>query len=85
MRIALILCTYNRCEFLAKALDSIAASILPESVEWEVFVVDNNSSDQTREVVEGFCHRYPERFRYVIERQQGLSSARNAGIRESQG
>ncbi len=85
MRIALILCTYNRCQFLAETLDSVSASILPESVEWEVSVVDNNSSDQTREVVEGFCRRYPGRFRYVFERQQGLSNARNAGIRESQG
>ena len=85
MRIALIVCTYNRCQLLVKTLDSIAASILPESVEWEVFVVDNNSSDQTREVVEGFCNRYPARFRYVFEGQQGLSCARNAGIRESQG
>jgi glycosyltransferase involved in cell wall biosynthesis len=85
MRISLILCTYNRCQFLVETLESIAASVLPESVEWEVFVVDNNSSDQTRELVEGFCHRYPERFHYVFERQQGLSCARNAGIREGQG
>jgi glycosyltransferase involved in cell wall biosynthesis len=85
MRISLILCTYNRCQSLVKTLESIAASVLPESAEWEVLVVDNNSSDQTRDVVEGFCHRYPRRFRYVFERQQGLSFARNTGIRESEG
>src|ERR1039458_7067822 len=84
MKIAVILCTYNRCQLLVGALDSIAASVLPESLEWEVLVVDNNSSDQTREVVEGFSRRYPGRFRYVFECQQGLSCARNAGIRESQ-
>ena len=50
MKITVILCTYNRCQNLAQALESIAASKLPESVEWEVLVVDNNSSDQTREV-----------------------------------
>ena len=59
MRIALILCTYNRCQLLVNTLESIAASVLPVSAEWEVLVVDNNSSDQTREVVEGFCQRYP--------------------------
>jgi len=70
---------------LAGGLESVAASILPKSVDWEVLIVDNNSSDQTREVVEDFCRRYPGRFRYVFEPQQGLSCARNAGIRESQG
>ncbi len=85
MKISVILCTYNRCQSLAKALDSIAASALPNSAEWEVLVVDNNSSDQTREVVENCCHRYPGRFRYVFEPHQGLSHARNAGIQEARG
>jgi glucosyl-dolichyl phosphate glucuronosyltransferase len=83
MKITVIVCTFNRCHSLAKALQSVATSRLPESVEWEVLVVDNNSSDQTREVVQGFRSRYPGRFRYLFEPQQGLSCARNAGIRES--
>jgi len=69
---------------LAKALDSVAASRLPDSVEWEVVVVDNNSRDQTREVVEEFRCRYPGRFRYLFEPRQGKSYALNAGIREAQ-
>ncbi len=85
MKITIILCTYNRCESLAKTLESLCASRFPVLVEWEVLVVDNNSSDQTREVVADFCRRYPGRFRYLFEAQQGLSYARNAGIRESQG
>jgi glucosyl-dolichyl phosphate glucuronosyltransferase len=85
MSISVILCTYNRCGSLANALDSVAASALPTSVEWEVLVVDNNSTDQTRQVVEDFCRRYPGRFRYLLEPQQGVSYARNAGIRESRG
>jgi glycosyltransferase involved in cell wall biosynthesis len=85
VNITVIVCTYNRAETLAKTLDSLAASILPEPISWEVLVVDNNSHDQTREVVEEFCHRYPGRFRYLFEPQQGLSHARNTGIREAQG
>jgi glucosyl-dolichyl phosphate glucuronosyltransferase len=83
VKITVIVCTYNRCQSLAKVLESVAASRLPKSAEWEVLVVDNNSSDQTCEVVEEFCRRYPGRFRYLLEPQQGLSCARNAGIRES--
>jgi glycosyltransferase involved in cell wall biosynthesis len=85
MNITVLLCTFNRCRSLPKALESVAAQVLPESVTWEVIVVDNNSSDRTRAVVEDYCQRYPGRFRYLFEPQQGLSRARNAGIREARG
>jgi len=85
MKITIILCTYNRCGSLAKALQSASALRLPDSDEWEVLVVDNNSSDKTREVVEEFRGRYPGRFRYLFEPQQGKSYALNAGVREARG
>ena len=85
MNITLILCTYNRCQSLAKALASAAALRVPESVQWEVLVVDNNSSDQTREVVKEYTDRYSGRFRYLFEPQPGKSYALNSGIREARG
>lgn len=85
MRITVILCTYNRCRSLATALESVAASELPSSVEWDVLVVDNNSRDQTREVVEAFCRRYSGRFQYLFEPQSGKSYALNSGVREAHG
>jgi len=85
MEVTIILCTYNRSSILATALESVAASQLPSSIEWDVLVVDNNSIDQTRQVVEGFCQRYPGRFRYLFEPQPGKSHALNAGIREARG
>jgi glycosyltransferase involved in cell wall biosynthesis len=85
MRISVILCTYNRAQSLIKALESVAAQTLPESVEWEVLVVDNNSRDQTRDVVEDFCRLHAPRFRCVFEANQGLNYARNSGVREARG
>ena len=85
MKVTAILCTYNRCQKLAEALDSLAASTFPEPVEWEILVVDNNSPDQTRVVVERFIRQYPGHFRYVFEVQQGKSFALNTGIREAHG
>ncbi len=85
MSIIVILCTYNRGKSLAKTLESIALSELDEPDAWEVLVVDNNSTDDTRDVVEDFCRRYPNRFRYLFERQQGKSHALNAGIRAARG
>ncbi len=58
--------------------------MLPDSVTWEILVVDNNSKDQTPEVVEDFSSRYLGRFRYLFEPQPGKSYALNAGIRNSQ-
>jgi glucosyl-dolichyl phosphate glucuronosyltransferase len=85
MKITILLCTYNRCQSLARALESAAALRLPKPDEWELLVVDNNSSDRTREVVEDFCRRYPGRFRYLFEPRQGKSYALNAGICEARG
>lgn len=81
MDITVILCTYNRCEGLATALETVAASKMPDDVSWEVLVVDNNSNDQTREVVERFIHKYPRRFRYAFESCPGKSNALNAAIK----
>jgi glucosyl-dolichyl phosphate glucuronosyltransferase len=83
MKVTIILCTYNRCRSLATALDSVAASVMPDSVTWDVLVVDNNSKDQTREVIEGFCRRYPDHFRYMFVSRQGKSHALNAALREA--
>lgn len=85
MKITVIVCTLNRCQSLAKTLESVGASVLPDSVEWEVLVVDNNSTDQTREVVEDLRRRYQGVFRYVFEPQPGKSFALNRGIREARG
>jgi glucosyl-dolichyl phosphate glucuronosyltransferase len=85
VKVTVILCTYNRCQSLAKALSSVALSVLPDSVEWEILVVDNNSTDQTREVVDEFIRQHPGRFRYLFEARQGKSHALNSGIREARG
>jgi glucosyl-dolichyl phosphate glucuronosyltransferase len=83
MTITVVVCTYNRCQVLRKALESIAQSRVPERVEWEVLVVDNNSSDTTAEMVAELRSRFPGRFRYLFESEQGKSFALNAAIRES--
>lgn len=85
MNITVILCTRNRCQSLFNALESLACSKLPHTLEWEVLVVDNNSGDCTSEVVQEFTRRFPGRFRYLLEVEEGKSKALNAGIKESRG
>jgi len=85
MDITVIICTYNRCQSLEAAIASVLASTIPASIHWEVLVVDNNSTDATRLVVEDMAQRCDGRVRYLFEPRQGLSCARNAGIREARG
>jgi glycosyltransferase involved in cell wall biosynthesis len=81
--ISVIISTYNRCDMLPGALESVLAQ-QAEGVNYEVIIVDNNSSDKTREVVESFVARGETNVRYVFEGKQGLSHARNAGVSNAQ-
>ena len=83
--ISVVLCTYNRAQSLGKTIESVVEQTMPPSLEWELLVVDNNSSDETRQVVEDFQRRYPKRIRYLFEAQQGISYARNTGVHAGQG
>ncbi len=80
--ITVIMSTYNRSEMLAKAIESVLNQE-SEGVEYEVIIVDNNSTDRTREVVEGYIADGHENLRYVFEAKQGVSYARNTGIAEA--
>ncbi len=83
MKISVVICTYNREKFLKPALDSYKNQTLqPE--EFEIVVVDNNSTDNTKVIVQKFIEENPLLdVRYVFEERQGLSYARNRGIQEA--
>lgn len=85
IRLSLIIATYNRAEQLMVTLRSVAAQSAPASL-WECIVVDNNSSDNTRNRIAAFQGEHPHlNIRYCFEDEQGLSAARNAGIRRAEG
>jgi glycosyltransferase involved in cell wall biosynthesis len=76
------ICTYNRCQSLPKTLDSLVAMDKPEGA-WELLVIDNNSSDQTAEIVQSYSNRLP--MKYIFEERQGLAHARNRALKECTG
>lgn len=84
---SIIICTYNRCESLARTLESAYAMKVPDSIRWELLVVDNNSRDGTRKTIRDFRNRCNAGLppKYILEENQGLSHARNRGIREARG
>ncbi len=81
--LSVVVCTYNRPNLLREALASLAKQTLP-SDQFEVLVVDNNSTDDSAAIAAGFCASVSN-FHYVWEEQQGLSRARNRGLREALG
>lgn len=79
--ITVVVCTYNRSGHLKSALESLNRQTLDREM-FEVIIVDNASTDDTKEVAERFVG---SGFRYVYEPQQGLSHARNAGYQAAEG
>jgi len=83
--LSIIICTYNREEFIGKTLEHISRQDL-EPTLYEAIVVNNNSRDNTENICRDFISQHPElRLRHVLETQQGHSYARNRGISESRG
>jgi glycosyltransferase involved in cell wall biosynthesis len=78
--ITVLICTWNRAALLRETLLSVAKLRMPRTITWDVTVVDNNSTDGTRAVIEGLIACFPVPLRYVFEGQQGKSCAMNAGI-----
>ena len=79
----ILICTYNRAGYLAETLDSLAQISADPGFSWNVLVVDNNSSDRTREVVESRIASFPVPLRYLFEGRQGKSNALNTGMAAS--
>jgi glycosyltransferase involved in cell wall biosynthesis len=79
-RVSVIISTYNRGVLLEDALRSVLAQTEATAPPFELIVVDNNSTDATREIIECFAG-IDGRVRYLFEPQQGSSHGRNAGIR----
>jgi glycosyltransferase involved in cell wall biosynthesis len=84
MKASVIICTYNRSSLLNDSVVSIINQDLPH-IHYEIIVVDNNSSDNTRDVVMELIAASPVSLKYIIEPRQGLSFARNTGITEAIG
>ena len=80
--ISVIVCTYNRADWLREAIESLT-KLETEGYSYEVLVVDNASSDNTPEVVAKAAGNAACAVRYVREAEPGVSFARNRGLEES--
>lgn len=79
--ISIVICTYNRADLLRGAVIT-ACDQSADAGDFEMIVVDNNSSDSTAQTVRRLQERFSN-LRYCTESSQGLSHARNRGWREA--
>jgi len=82
-RITVAVITYNRSRFLRETLAGLVRQNYPAD-SWELLVIDNNSKDDTKDVVSSFMAATPSP-RYVLEIRQGLDHGRNRAIDEAKG
>ena len=85
MDLSVVIGTYNRSGSLRRTLAALSGQQTAPRLTWEIVVVDNNSTDDTRAVVDAFSRACSVRVRYVFEPRQGVSHARNTGIRTAEG
>jgi glycosyltransferase involved in cell wall biosynthesis len=78
--------TYNRAQSLRLVLDALQNQIETDRLEWEIVLIDNNSTDHTAALVQQHYAHWPANitFRYVLETHQGAAIARRRAIQEAQ-
>ncbi len=83
LRVTVAIITYNRCRYLRQTLSGMVRQDYPAD-RWELLVVDNNSTDETRDIVTSFVTASPAP-RRILETRQGLDYGRNRAIEEARG
>ena len=78
--VSIVVCTYNRAESLRETLETLVSQNR-SGMNYEIIVVDNNSKDHTKKIAQSFNGQ----LKYVFEPKQGLSYARNTGIKQATG
>jgi len=82
-KLSIIIPAYNAENYISRCLDSILNQDYHNEIE--IIVVNDGSEDKTAEILENYRDRYPGLFRVITKRNEGVSSARNAGILASLG
>jgi len=85
MKISVLICTRNRANSLEATLERFFEQSLYGDYDYELIVVDNNSTDRTKDVVTDCAARHPGAIEYIREPRRGLCYARNIAIVAAKG
>lgn len=87
LSITVALPTYNGAQRLPQILDRLRSQVKTTGLQWEILVIDNNSQDNTAEVIRQHQAKWPLDFplRYIFEPRQGAAFARQSAIKAAAG
>jgi glycosyltransferase involved in cell wall biosynthesis len=83
--ISVVICTFNRAGLLQQTLSAVRECAAPSRCDVEIVVIDNNSTDDTPEVVRRAAGSPGYPIRYAAERKQGKSFALNRALSLARG
>jgi len=83
--LTVIIATYNRSHMLPRVFNSLLKQKIDDRFDFDILLSDNNSTDQTRQVVESYLPQFKNKLRYLFEPQRGKAFAVNKAILESRG
>lgn len=85
MAVSVVVCTYNRARELESAVESLLQQDTGDDLSYEVLVVDNASTDETRHVIDTLVTQSDGRVRGCFEPKPGVAMARNLGVQQARG
>jgi len=85
IKLTVIICTYNRNSTLKKTLESFEQVIVPVGMEWEILIIDNGSTDNTKDTVQKHINNSKVPLAYFSEPVSGKSASLNLGIQKARG
>jgi len=81
-RVSIVTPTFNRSRFIPRLVKNVFSQTYQD---FELVIVDDGSTDNTRELLEQYIREYPSRIQYIFQTNQGAGMARNTGIKNAKG
>lgn len=80
--VSIIMPTYNCGRFISESIESVLAQTV---TDWDLWIVDDCSTDNTAGIVQKYTQEHPNIFYFCMDRNGGPAAARNVGLRQAQG
>lgn len=81
-KVSVIIATYNHAKYLPRAIDSVLEQTYQD---FEIIVIDDGSTDNTKAACERYSDKYPNKVKYFYQQNSGPAAARNKGIKKASG
>lgn len=81
-KVSVIIPVYNSSKYLSETIESVLAQTFQD---FEIVTVDDGSRGNSKEILQGYIEKYPNKIHYIYQENRGIAGARNTGIRNAKG